>query len=530
MTPTLLSRRTACGLLGGALTGSLLLTGCATTAGSGTGDPDTLTMATLSPPNVLDVAHGFTSPCTLVQFAILESPVTRDKNGKVIPQLAESWTEPNPVTYVFKLRKGVVFSDGSPMTAEDVAFSLSRHTDPKVASEAASMVSAVKSVRATGPDEVTVVLKSPTQTFLPNVAVMWQVVPKKLAAAHPQDLGTPAVGTLGTGPYKLTEFSSTEGVTLKRNEKYWGPKPAIGTVKVTTITDPETLRLAVSSGEVDGTNQVPPRDARKWAPLKDVKTRFYAGNSIAFLALNVKYAQLSDVHVRRAIAHAVNQEAMQRLLVGDKATPATTILTHPMLKALYGDGFQSVIDQLPQYPYDLAAARAELAKSKYPDGFELPANYNSGNNTADALQALAADLAKIGIKLKPNPLPEDAYRAKRIRHDGLTLGLSDLAYATPDPGELLPDLVSSVGAKPYGFNFAQLWTPQLDAQVNKVLGLKSGEERKQAVTEILTETAEQASYIPLYSVDSAIALHKRFTENVGVWTLNVFTEIKPAGA
>ncbi|MGW2183627.1 ABC transporter substrate-binding protein [Streptomyces sp. NPDC001732] len=530
MTPTLPSRRTACGLLGGALTGSLLLTGCATTAGSGAGDPDTLTMATTSPPNVLDVAHGFTGPGTLVQFAILESPVTRDDNGKVVPQLAESWTEPNPVTYVFKLRKGVVFSDGSPMTAEDVAFSLLRHTDPKVASEAASMVPAVKSVRATGPDEVTVVLKSPTQTFLPNVAVMWQVVPKKLAERHPQDLGTPAVGTLGTGPYKVTKFSSTEGVTLKRNEKYWGPKPAIGTVKVTTITDPETLRLAISSGEVDGTIQVPPRDTRKWDPLENVKTRFYAGNSIAYLALNVKYAQLSDVHVRRAIAHAVNREAMQRLVVGDKATPATTILTHPMLKALYGDGFQSTLDRLPQYPYALAAARAELAKSKYPNGFELPANYSSGNNTADAMQALAADLAKIGIKLKLNPLPDDSYRAKRIRHDGLTLGLSDLAYATPDPGELLPDLVSSVGAKPYGFNFAQFWTPQLDAKVNKVLGLKNGEERKQAVTEILTETAEQAPYIPLYSVDSGIALNKRFTENVGVWTLNIFTKIKPVGA
>nr|BFD96001.1 hypothetical protein KitaXyl93_73610 [Kitasatospora sp. Xyl93] len=299
-------------------------------------------------------------------------------------------------------------------------------------------------------------------------------------------------------------------------------------MKVTTITDPETLRLAVSSGEVDGTVQVPPRDIRKWAPLKDVRTRFYAGNSIAFLALNVTYGPLADVHVRRAVAHAVNREATQRLVVGAKASPATTILTHPMLRALYGDDFQSAVDRLPRYPYDLAAARDELAKSAYPHGFELPADYSTGNNTADALQALTADLAKIGIKLKLNPLPDDGYRAKRIRHDGLTLGMSDLSYATPDPGELLPDLVSSVGAKPYGFNFAQFRSPRLDTRVDTVLALKDGEERRQAVTEILTETAEQAAYIPLYSVDSGIALNKRFTENVGVWTLNVLAEIKPA--
>ncbi|MER7701844.1 ABC transporter substrate-binding protein [Kitasatospora sp. NPDC097605] len=485
-------------------------------------------MATTSLPNVLDIAHGFTDPGTLVQFAILESPVTRDENGKVVPQLAESWTEPDPVTYVFKLREGVVFSDGSPVTAEDVAFSLERHTDPQVASEAASMVAAVKSVRATGPDEVTVVLKAPTQTFLSNVAVMWQVVPKKLAEAHPQDLGTPAFPTLGTGPYKVTEFSSTKGITLKPNEKYRGARPAVGTVKVITITDPETLRLAVSSGEVDGTTQVPPRDIRKWAPLKDVRTRFYAGNSIAFLSLNVTYPPLSDVHVRRAVAHAVNREAMQRLVVGATASPATTILTHPMLRALYGDDFRSVTDRWPRYPYDLAAARDELAKSAYPDGFELPADYNSGNNTADALQVLAADLAEIGIKLKLNPLPDDTYRANRSRHEGLTLVLNDLSYTTPDPGELLPDLVSSVGAQPYGFNFAQFTSPRMDTQVDKVLALKNGEERSRVVTGILTETAEQAPYVPLYSVDAGIALNKRFTENVGVWTLNVLAGIKPA--
>ncbi|WP_433236920.1 ABC transporter substrate-binding protein [Streptosporangium sp. CA-135522] len=516
-------------LMAGAMTSALLLSGCATNGGGGGGrtNADTLTLATAVPPNVLDIAHGFNSPSTMVQFAILDTVVTLGEDGSIQPSLAESWTEPKPGTYVFKLRPGVVFSDGSPVTADDVAYSLRRHTDPKIASQAASTVTMVKKVEATGENEVTVELKSPSPTFLPNAALVWQVVPRKLAEAHPDDLGTPEAPTLGTGPYKVASFS-VDGVTLERNDKWWRGRAPMAKVKVAAISEPEALRLAIASGSVDGTVDVPPQDARKWEGMKQVKVRYYPGMSIAFLALNVKDKYLSDVHVRRAIAHAVDREAVQRTAVGDKASAASVILPLPQLQALYGEAHEQVTASLPAYPHDLAAAKAEMAQSAYPDGFTIKVSYASDDQRVDALQSVAADLAKIGIRVELKAMPRDAERAKRFRHEDLTLSLTELGYGTPDPGETLPDLLGSTAAKPQGFNFAQYSTPELDARLDRMLGLK-GEKRKEAVTEILTEAARQMPYLPLYYVHYGIALNEKFSEKIGPWTIQQIASIKPVG-
>lgn len=515
-------------LVAGATTSALLLSGCATSGSGGDrANTDTLTLATAAAPNVLDIAHGFNTPSTLAQFAILDTVVTLGEDGSIQPSLAESWTEPKPGTYVFKLRPGVVFSDGSPVTADDVAFSLRRHTDPKVASQAASTVTLVKKVEATGEHEVTVELKSPTPTFLPNAALVWQVVPRRLAEAHPDDLGTPEAPTLGTGPYKVASFS-VDGLTLERNDRWWGGKAPMAKVKITAISEPEAMRLAIASGSVDGTTVVPPQDARKWEGMKQVKVRYYPGMSTAFLALNVKNKYLSDVHVRRAIAHAVDRAAVQRTAVGDKASPASTILPLPQLQAMYGPEHEQVAASLPAYPHDLAAAKAEMAKSAYPDGFPLKVTYPSDDQRVDALQSVAADLAKIGIQVELKAMPRDAERAKRFRHEDLTMSLTELGYGTPDPGETLPDLLGSVAAKPQGFNFAQYTTPELDTKLDRMLGLK-GEERKAEVKEILVEAAEQMPYVPLYYVHYGIALNEKFTEQIGPWTIKQIASIKPAG-
>ncbi|MEW9521365.1 ABC transporter substrate-binding protein [Streptomyces tubercidicus] len=506
---------------------ALLVSGCAVGGGGSTDKAaaKTLSLAIPIPPTALDIAHDFNGQSTMVQRAILDGPIKLGEDGSVQPSLAESWTEPKPGTYVFKLRKGVKFSDGTPMTADDVAYSLQRHLDPKLASQAASMVAMVKKVEATGDHEVTVRLKSPTPTFLSNAAIMWQVVPKKLAAAHPDDLGTPQVPTMGTGQYKVASFTK-DGVKLVPNNKYWGRPALLDQVKVTTITDPEALRLAVASGSVDGTTFIPARDARKWTGMKDVNVSFYQSNSIGFLSLNVKEKHLANVHVRRAIAHALDRAALQRVAVGDKATPASTVVPLPQLQTLYGAQRDKVVAGLPSYDHDLAAAKAELARSPYPKGFSIRVNYDSSSNeVVDGLQSIAADLAKIGIRVERKALPQDVAAAKRMRHEGLTMAMSILGYATPDPGELLPDILGSASAKPGGYNYAQYASPELDAKIGRMLTLR-GKERQKAVTDILTEVGKQEPYVPLYYQQIGIALNKKFTGSIGTWTKNTIGAIK----
>ncbi|MEU4328385.1 ABC transporter substrate-binding protein [Nonomuraea dietziae] len=485
---------------------------------------DSLVWATANAPNSLDIAHGFNNASTLVQTAVLDTMVTLDTRGAPAPRLATEWTQPDPATYLFTLRKGVRFADGTPLTADDAAFSLRRHLDPKVASQAASYFTTVKQVEAVGDGQVKVTLKRPNPAFLAMSAIAWQVTPRKLAEAHPQDLGSPEVGTMGTGPFKVAKFSLTSGVVLERNESYWGRRPALRRVEFKTIADPETLRLAVRSGEVDATDGVNVRDARKWTGLPGVKTIFYPGNNIGYLSLAVGTGPLKDPHVRRAIAHAVNRGAVSDLMTAGHGAPAAAMLPSPQLAALYGDN----VPALPAYPYDVEAARAELARSAYPQGFELEAPYASTGDSGTVMQAVAADLAKIGIRLTLQPSPADQYRARVMQHDRLSIQYVNLAYGTPDPLEVLPDMVSRAAAEPEGFNFAGYGSAATDKQLD-TLASATGQDRKEQVTALLTEIAEQVPYIPLFHTDYAVALNERFTGTFSTWSADAIASLRPAG-
>ncbi|WP_214415718.1 ABC transporter substrate-binding protein [Sphaerisporangium fuscum] len=500
----------------------VLAAGCAGAPGSGAA-PDTLRWAMGNTPSSLDIAHGFNDASTTVQFAVLDTMVAIGPDGRVVPRIAASWTHPDPRTYVFTLREGPRFSDGTPVTAEDAAYSLTRHLDPAVTSQAASYVTQVKKVEVTGPRTVKVTLRKPSPTFLATAALAWQIVPKKLAAAHPKDLGSPEVGTLGSGPFKVTKFSLASGVTLERNELYWGPKPALRRIEVKAISDPETLRLAVSSGEVDGTNDIQVSETRKWSALPGVTTVFYPADHIAYLSLGVREGPLKDVHVRRAIAHALDRGALATLMIGGHGGIADLMLPKPQITALYG----GTPPKLPTYPYDVNAAKAELAESAYPQGFTLAAPYDSGSDDVKALQAIAADLAVIGVRLDLQPLPTEQYRQRMFSHQDTPLQLVDLIYGTPDPGEVLPDLVSRASAGPQGFNFSGYGSPEMDARLDD-LGKHEGADRAAAVTEVLAEIADQVPYVPLYSREAAVALRDRFTGRFGTWTADVFSGIRPA--
>lgn len=514
-------RRRSATLLAGVLSGALLLSGC---GGSGeASDSDTLTWATTIAPTVIDIAHGFTTASTLVQFAVLETPVSMTGAGELVPQLAEKWEETAPGTYAFTLRDDVTFSDGTPVTSEDMAYSLQRHLDPAIASQAASMVADVVSVEATDDRTVTVTLKGPSATFLYNAALVWQVFPKKLAEAHPDDLGTPEAPAVGTGPYTIEKFSLTDGVTLQRRDDYWGEAPEFATVKVPAISDPEALRLAISSGAVDGTSDVPPADARKWEKLSHATSRFFPSNSIAMIALNVQDERLADVHVRRAIAYALNRDSIRGLAGGAEAEPAQALGTLPQLQNLYGGELDAVIDGLPQYDHDVAKAREELAKSPYPDGFTISAFRAADDPYAAAWQSIIADLAEIGIVVELDELSADAFFAKRNGHDGLTIGMHGFAYGTPDIGEVLPDLLSS-GSAQTGFNFSHYTSPELDAKLDQVISLQ-GAERQAAVTGVLAEVADQVPYVPLYYSKAGVAVNDRLEEEITALTLDVFSAV-----
>src|SRR5205823_4936300 len=137
--------------------------------------------------------------------------------GHLVPALARSWSQPDATTLVYRLRPNVTFHDGTPLTAQDVAFSMSLNLDKKVASQLSSYFTAVRWIRATGPDEVTMKLKTPSPfaQYLPAFQG-GMVVPRTFWQAHAKDIGTPNVLTVGTGPWKVTEFVPDDHITFER--------------------------------------------------------------------------------------------------------------------------------------------------------------------------------------------------------------------------------------------------------------------------------------------------------------------------
>ena len=184
---SLIVRRTK--FLAVALAAALTMAACSSgTSKSGGAAPKgsnkavaTATIAVQSAPRSMDIAHANDYPSQRAISAAFDRMVALDSEGKVIPWIAKSWTQPDPTTYVFKIRTDVKFWDGTALTSKDVAFSLSRHLVKELGSEVAGQFSAVKSAEATDASTVTVTLNSASSGFLQTAAVAWTIMSEKYA-------------------------------------------------------------------------------------------------------------------------------------------------------------------------------------------------------------------------------------------------------------------------------------------------------------------------------------------------------------
>ena len=159
------------------------------------------------------------------------------------------------------------FSDGNPVTTTDIAYTLGLQLDPKVAAQEAALFSSVKSVTATDARTVTVVLSHPDSLvqYLPATIVGF-VYEKKSVEANLQNYGTPQVISIGAGPYMVQQYVPDSQITLVRNPYYYGAKPKWDTIIFKGIPDPQTMLLALRSGEIDGTFSVQAAMAGQYPP------------------------------------------------------------------------------------------------------------------------------------------------------------------------------------------------------------------------------------------------------------------------
>jgi len=345
----------------------------------------------LEPPH-LDPTAGAAAAIDEVVYANVFEGLTRiDRDGAVQPALAESWAvSDDGLTYRFNLHDGVTFHDGTPLTAADVVFSLERARADDSVNAQKALFEPIESVAADGDDSVVVTLKRPTGGFLFNLGWGDAVIVSPQTAAD--NKSTP----IGTGPFKFRRWVKGDRVELERYDGHWAPPAKLPEATFKFISDPAAAAAAMLAGDVDAFANFPaPETLAQFEADPRFKVVIGSTEGETILATNNARPPFDDIRVRRAMAHALDRDAV---ILGAMFGYGTPIGSH------FAPHHPAYVDLTGRYPHDLDAARALLAEAGYPDGFEATLKLPPPSYARRGGEIVAADLAKIGIRLELIPV------------------------------------------------------------------------------------------------------------------------------
>jgi peptide/nickel transport system substrate-binding protein len=346
-------------------------------------------------PSSLDPAKG---DQTIADLG-LETLMRLGSAGQVRPWLAQAVTQPGPTTLVYHLRHDVRFWDGNELTSADVVSSL--NYERRTGSGVSWAYTAVKSIRPSGRYAVTVTLKHPSLDWPYETALFGTLIwEKRFQDAHRATFGHPGTLVMGTGPYMFDSFDPTRGVELSANPHWWGGAVPAQRLKVMFFANEDGEALAFRAGAIDASGFYI-GDPRSFARTSGAHLQV-AHSSIDnyVFSMNTHQAPWSDIHVRRAVAYALDRSDFIAAH-GGYASPVYTLIPPAALQTLASPArVRSLLKSVPLYAFDLAKAKQELAQSAYPNGFSATIDEPvDQSNLATIGQAVAGDLAKIGIKI-----------------------------------------------------------------------------------------------------------------------------------
>jgi peptide/nickel transport system substrate-binding protein len=319
-------------------------------------------------------------------------------SAKIQPDLAESWEiKDGGRTIIFHLRKNVKWHKGyGELTAEDVKFTFDRNMDDATASPYQGFFIPVKEVTVVDQYTIKVSFKTPYPIFL-SAVLPWRpgIIYSKKAF---QEMGQAkfSKNPIGTGPYEFVKMTAEKKVILQRNENYYGKLPQIKKITLVPIRDETVAVMALEKRDVDfiWTRAMPEVYAQLRKNPDIVVGVSETTGSQRMLILNMTVKPLDDVRVRKAIAHAIDRNALVAVL-GDKHKPAYSTL-HPQYEAYTTD--------VVKYEFDRKKAKGLLKEAGYPDGFATELLYSTRQPDPTMAEIIVEQLSKVGIKATPVPM------------------------------------------------------------------------------------------------------------------------------
>ncbi|HEY8393887.1 MAG TPA: peptide-binding protein [Thermaerobacter sp.] len=485
-----------------------------------------MTVGTISDIRTLNPLFIDDVPSQEVANLVLAPLYNFDRQGNVIvedtslaaelPEISE-----DGLTYTVKLKETAKWTDGRPVTAEDVAWTIQAFANPEVGSPAIASFDKVKEVKALDEHTVQITLKQVYAPFLYTLAEL-QPLPKHVfEGVGPKELqkhpyGTDPAKTVTSGPWKWTEWTQKQYVTLERNENYWGPEPNIDKVVFKVYADQNTLTQALLNGDVDIMTQIPVNNLEAVEGKPGIRVLEDAGPVYDYLGFNFNpdnfpggFVPWASQKTRQAIAHALNRQGM----VDSVLKGHGKLLNGPFLPGSWADAGTAV-----NFEYNVERAKQLLAEDGWkpgPDGilekdghkFEFTLETNAGNERREQVAAIIQqNLGEVGIKVNIETLEFSSWVENHLipgKYQAVLIGWR----LTLDPDA--ESIFSSKYFPPNGQNSGWYKNEEIDRLWVEGYSTVNQEERKRVYAELARKISEDLPYVFLYQQNIIAGFRER---------------------
>jgi peptide/nickel transport system substrate-binding protein len=438
---------------------------------------------------------------------VFDALTHQDANQQITLGLAESWRLVDDTTWEFRLRRNVTFHDGTPFTADDVAFSLERAPRvPNSPSSFGTFTKQVKRVEVVDPHTIRIHTDGPSPLLaidLSSVAIISRRHGEGASTADYQAVRA----AIGTGPYRLVEHLPGDRMVYERNPDYWGGAEPWERVTFRIVTLGPARVAAMLAGDVDMINEVPSTDMARMRRQGNVRLWSGSTNRMTFLSVDVHNEvpmpgnasdnagnplprnPMRDLRVRQALSLAIDRDVIVDRVNEGEAVRANQLVPEGFF------GYNPAIQ--PESP-DPERARRLLAEAGYPDGFRIVLHTSNDRivNATRTVQAIASMWGRIGIRTAVETMPHTVYSGRTARNE-LSHMLHSWGAGTGEAAGTFVGIVHTRGGAYGGSNRGRYSNPEVDAAIRQALVTVDEDRRRAILQETMVKVMNDRAIIPL---------------------------------
>jgi peptide/nickel transport system substrate-binding protein len=453
----------------------------------------TLTMGSLVEPPGLDPFHQGADARIRVTVLVYQGLFYEATNGEAMPLLAESHeVSPDKLVYTIKLRQGVKFHTGQPMTAKDVAYSYNYIRDPKNGSPGAGDFGTIKSIDVVDDHTVKITLSEPNSSLLMTLGNKYGAVIPAGYFDAPDSKTKLNQTSVGTGPFKLTEFKPNSNLTLAKNADYWEKgAPYVDKINFVFVPNSASMLVGLTNKRIDLANLTRPQDVKQVERVPDLKIERWPSLNQKAIDLGSENPALSDVRVRQAIALSVDKGQIMQAAIGGLGQTIGTMV------AAMQEKWAVPVSDLPYQKRDVARAKQLLTEAGHSNGLDLNLTTIIGYDWMDpAAVTLREQLAEAGIKVNIQRIELGVW-IKNFQSKQMGFTFNDWANQ-PDPNLLF---YRHFRMAPEGADFRNWKNEKASKLLDEGQAESDPAKRKEIYAQFQKELAETVPTIMLFSAD-----------------------------